>query len=158
MGFEAPRIIVKLDFAGTDLEGLEVRMRSQSVGELSQATSRMAAMAVVAKRMLDMDASDEESAKKAFADIDADSVSGVREVFQDFAAHLVSWNLQEDGVPVPATLEGVNTQDSTFILRLSRAWQEALSGVGNPLPSGSSSGRPPDLSSIPTEALVSLPS
>lgn len=158
MGFEAPRVIVKLDFTDTDLEGLEVRMRSQSVEELSQATSRMAAMAAVAKRMLDMDVGDEESAKKAFADIDADSVSGVREVFRDFAAHLVSWNLQEDGVPVPATLEGVNAQDSTFILRLARAWQEAISGVGTPLPQGLRTGRPPDLQSIPTETLASLPS
>jgi hypothetical protein len=117
----------------------------------------MASMATVAKRMMDVDPNDEAAARAVIASIDIESVAGVRETFQEFAEHLVSWNLQEDGVPIPATLEGVNSQDSMFILRLARAWQEALSGVGSPLPHGSSNGRPPDLRAIPTETLPSLP-
>jgi len=48
MGFEAPRTILKLDFADTDLAGLEIRMRSQSVQEFSDHTRRAASMAAAA--------------------------------------------------------------------------------------------------------------
>jgi hypothetical protein len=48
-------------------------------------------------------------------------------LIQIFAAHLVSWNVEDaDGAPVPATLEGVDSQDTGLIVQLISAWQQAL--------------------------------
>lgn len=153
MGFESPRTILVLDFTDTDLAGLEVKMRSQTVQELKDGTARMASIAAVAKSMLGIAPNDEASAQSALAGLNTDALDAVDETFADFAKHLVSWNLTEKGVDVPATMEGIGGQDSRFILRLVGAWQQGMSGVDNPLPQSSSSGRPPDALSIPMAPL-----
>ncbi|ACU71747.1 hypothetical protein Caci_2838 [Catenulispora acidiphila DSM 44928] len=149
MGFESPRTVLVLDFTDTDLAGLEVRMRSQTVQELKDGTARMASIASVAKSVLGLDPNDEAAAQAAIAGLDTEALDAVDDTFADFAKHLVSWNLTENGVDVPATLEGIGAQDSRFILRLVGAWQQGMSGVDNPLPRSSSNGRPPDALSMP---------
>lgn len=139
-GFEAPRTIYKLNFDGTDLEGLKVRMRG---GKLST--------------MLDP-----ENATQVAFDLEnptPEEVKAVRERFAMIAEYLVSWNLTENGVPVPATFEGMLDQEPAFIGRIFEAWQKAQVDVPAPLSHSSSSSLPLDLSSIPMDALAaSLPS
>lgn len=140
MGFEAPRTIFKLDFVGTDLEGLEVRMRAGKLGMMLDPTN----------------------ATQVNFDLEnptREDVEAVRDRFAVVAAHLVSWNLTENGEPVPPTFEGMLDQEPAFIGRIFDAWQKAQVEVPAPLSRSSSSSPPPDLSSIPMEALAgSLPS
>lgn len=135
MGFEAPRTIYTLDFSGTDLDGLEVKMRG---GKLSALL-------------------DPANATRAVFDLEnptPEDVEAVRDRFKVIAAHLVSWNLTEKGRPVPPTLEGMLDQEPAFIGRIFDAWQKAQVDVAAPLSRSSSSSPPPDLSSIPMEALA----
>jgi hypothetical protein len=140
MGFEAPRTIYTLDFDGTDLEGLIVRMRAGKLGMMLDPTN----------------------ATKVNFDLEnptREDVEAVRDRFAVVAAHLVSWNLTENGRPVPPTFEGMLDQEPAFIGRIFDAWQRAQVDVPAPLSRSSSSSPPPDLSSIPMEALAgSLPS
>lgn len=133
MGFEAPRTVYKLNFDGTGLEGLEVRMRAGKLGD-----------------MLDP--------SNAGFDFDEDNpsaedIKAVRARFEMVAAYLLSWNLEEDGVPVPATIDGLMDQEPSFVGKIFAAWQRAQVDVSGPLSPSSSSTPPPDLSLIPTELL-----
>jgi hypothetical protein len=134
-GFEAPRTIYKLDFEGTDLEGLEVRMRAGRLGDMLDPSN--------ADIGLDIDPDNPS----------AEDIKAVRAKFEMIAEYLASWNLTEDGVPVPATIEGLMDQEPAFVGRIFAAWQKAQVDVSGPLPSSSTSTSPPDLSSIPTESL-----
>lgn len=78
----------------------------------------------------------------------------VFELFELFAEHLVSWNLEDEkGEPVPATEGGVKAQDLDFGLMLMFAWLDAVTAVEPPLPAPSSSGAPYPAVSIPMETL-----
>ena len=62
-------------------------------------------------------------------------------MFAQFAALLVSWNVEDDdGAPVPATLEGVLTQEPAFVQSVIRMWVENITQAPPPLPGGSRSG------------------
>jgi len=79
-------------------------------------------------------------------------------LFEAFAAALVEWNLEDDGPdgedrPVPATLDGLYSQDFDFALDLVMRWQEAIAGVPPPLPGASSSGGTSLEASLPMEPL-----
>ncbi|CAL9352075.1 hypothetical protein SUDANB1_00480 [Streptomyces sp. enrichment culture] len=67
---------------------------------------------------------------------------------------LVSWNVEDDaGQPVPATYEGVCTQDVPMVLAILNAVRTASSGVSDPLPQSSPSGEPSEVASIPMAPL-----
>ena len=70
------------------------------------------------------------------------------------AGHLVSWDLEEeDGTPVPVTLDAVRAQDLDLILAVLAEWMGAIAGVAPPLPQGSNGGGTfPELS-LPMEPL-----
>lgn len=123
MGFKRKPKTYNLSFAeGHDLHGLEVKMLSLTVADFVRMASK----------------DDDESA--------------ARENFNLFARSLVAWNLEdEDGKPVPTTLEGVESQDFEFILSLSAEWMSAISGVSAPLDGGSNSGGTSLEASIPME-------
>jgi hypothetical protein len=71
-----------------------------------------------------------------------------------FASALVSWNLEdEDGAPVPATLEGIRSLEVDFTLKIMNAWLDAVNGVSAPLDPSSSGGLPSVVGSIPMETL-----
>lgn len=64
------------------------------------------------------------------------------------AEHLVSWNVEdEDGTPVPATLEGIRSREVDEIKAIKRAWTDAMTEVpeGDPLALSSTSGLPEGL-------------
>jgi len=118
MGFKPPKKIYKLQFETEELDGLEVRARSMSIGQYGKLL-------------------------KLFITFDSDSTDGavVDKLFGEFSKCLVSWNVEdEDGSPVPTTLEGLKTQDMNFIMQIFMAWMKAISGVPAPLLGGSKNG------------------
>jgi hypothetical protein len=139
MGFTPRSTIYTLLFEGTDYEGLEVRMRATKLGALFDAGDLLA----IGDRVgIDVAPT-------------AAEMGQITSQFEDLADHLVSWNIEdEDGRPVPANLEGMKTQELPLIVRIVKAWQQAMGDVAPPLPNSSSSGRPPDALYMPMEALA----
>jgi len=71
-------------------------------------------------------------------------------IVETLVARLVSWNVEDDqGQPVPATHEGVRSQDSVMIGAIISALREATSGVPAPLPETSPSGETSPAPPIP---------
>jgi len=108
----------RLISADDELEGLEVVARSASVGAYRR-------IADLATREFSQPPTEED-----LAEID--------NLFDEFAAVLVSWNLEtEDGegtrTSVPATLQGLHSQDLTLIRQIIFSWMEAVAGISSPL-------------------------
>jgi hypothetical protein len=118
MGFRPDPTTYKLNFAGTDLDGLEVIMRSVSVKEFN------------------------EMLRLGVAGADTEKVVKANErVIEMFTRALVEWNLEtQAGDAVPATKDGVLAQESRLVTRMIGAWQMALVTVPDPLPAASGSG------------------
>lgn len=125
MGFRPPRKIYALDFTGTDYDGLAVKMRGLTVGE-----------------ELEVDSLRSED-------------GGERRFFELMTSLLVEWNVEDEhGRPVPATFDGVCSQDSVMVGAILDALRTAVSGVPDPLPQSSPSGEPsPEAYAIPMEPL-----
>jgi hypothetical protein len=101
-GFRPKRGPFKLDFAGTEFEGLEV-------------TVRPVPMSV----MLDISAT-----------IASGDLTAFRHVAATFAYSLESWNVEDDdGHPASADMDGLASQDSRFATALLKAWTEAMHGA-----------------------------
>lgn len=133
MGYRPQRKVYRLTFEDEDMRGLVVRMRTTSLGNLLSVMG-----------LLSIDTS---------GDLDLKDLAKLAELFETFAAALVEWNVEdEQGQPVPATLEGVKTQDADFVMVICRAWAEAISGVPAPLGPPSPDGGPSAAPSIPMEA------
>lgn len=121
-----------------DMDGLVVRVKSISVGKLKKLSHT------------DLTTMTED-----------ESHAGMDDLLAEFAKNLVEWNLDdEDGNPVPPTLEGIEERDLSFILKIIKAWMETVSGVpqGSPLTPSSNVGLPYPAVSIPTESLSPSPS
>src|SRR5258706_50838 len=86
-----------------------------------------------------------------------DKVDGL---FTRFAKSLRAWNLDDDdGEPVPETLDGVRSQDLDFILEITMAWMDAIASVDPTLPQPANGSGTFPAESIPMEPLSpSLPS
>src|SRR6266508_6176808 len=119
-GYVRQRKVYRLRFEDEDMAGLVVQARSAPLGQFLGLT-KLAELERGKVRPEDME-----------------KVDGL---FRGFAACLVDWNLEsEDGTPVPATLEGLYTQDIDFILQIIFAWIEGIAGVQVPLGQPSSDG------------------
>ncbi|WP_377271929.1 hypothetical protein [Peterkaempfera sp. SMS 1(5)a] len=131
MGFKVKRKTYKLVWQeGHDLEGLEVMVRSLDTGQFLKLTGARA----------DRDAGGEQEE------------NGTRRMLDMLAANLVSWNAEdEDGQPIPATIDGILAQDVAFNVAVIDAWTEAINGVPAPLSQTSSDGQPSLEASIPME-------
>jgi hypothetical protein len=117
MGYCPEPTTYRLEFEGADMDGLQVKMGSLTVGEYG----KMVRMMTVTKRDEAGDANDE--------------------IVRMFSASLISWNVEDkSGQPVPTTLAGVETQEQRFILRLFTAWHKAMEEVGDDLEKDSPSG------------------
>ncbi|MFC7817550.1 hypothetical protein ACFUTR_23250 [Streptomyces sp. NPDC057367] len=128
MGYRPKRKIFKLDFAGTEYEGLEASMRGPTVGEEIE-----------------------------FNTLRGKEGTG-EEVFAFLTRLLVSWNVEDDqGQPVPCTFDGVCTQDSAMVMAILNAGQTAASGVSDPLPQSSPDGEPSPAVPIPMAPLSENP-
>lgn len=132
MGFTPPRTVYRLDFEGTDLDGLEARMYG---GNLGQAFEFAGLVGIT-----------DETAT-------AEDVRLLLQQYSVIADHLKSWNVETDeGEPVPPDLEGLKSLELKHVQIIAKAWQAAQVDVPGPLPSSSPSG-PPDLLEIPMAAI-----
>jgi hypothetical protein len=139
MGYVRNRVY-RLKFEDPEYEGLEVRARSAPIGRFLD----LAGMADAAKA----------SEAKALDDIG--------ELVDGFAQSLVSWNVEDladpdddnsERTPVPATLEGLRSQDFEFVFDIVMAWIGAVADVATPLDRLSKGGLPSVAASIPMEPL-----
>jgi hypothetical protein len=127
MGFVNEETVYKLVFEDPKYAGLEVKAGS-----------------VAAKVLLDIAKIDLNRATQAELEI----------VFKIFAAAIVEWNLEKpQGTPVPATLDGLLSQDLPFVLSMIMAWMQAIASVPDSLKAKLSAGRPLAEQSIPMEML-----
>lgn len=113
----------KLIFQDEDMAGIEITVRSLTTGQLIE--------------------------------LQEAQQSGIHEKFTNmFADQLVSWNIEdEDGTPIPATLEGVRSMDIAFNNKVIDVWTDAVFGVKAPLRPTSADGQPSVEASIPMETL-----
>lgn len=149
MGYRKKAKTYNLNWApGHELHGLEVSLRGLTVAKVFAIGNSASAFTTDAKGAL------------------TTGSDATEDMFQTFAGCLQRWNLEdEDGTPIPATMEGIATQDFEFILELIVTWMEAVSSVtGNkageggeggdsPLPASSDSGLAALEASLPMEAL-----
>jgi hypothetical protein len=148
MGFRKQEKVYVLQFDG-ELEGLEVRMRGASAGELIKIDGMKY------------------------------NAEALNDLFLFAGSKLISWNLEEeDGTPitfepqkVDVEEDGVSTtrletdgeakarvlfaQDLDFILDILTAWKNAIMGVSDPLERNSRDGERFPEESIPMETLSS---
>lgn len=114
MGFEFEDTEYELKFEDPKLDGLIVRMRSLTIGEL-----------------LDLQMLFDEATNGELP------VSSVDKLLAKMAASLVSWNVTRHGKAVPATLAGIRAQNLGAILRIIQAWMGVIADVPPPLSSSS---------------------
>jgi hypothetical protein len=119
MGYKPARTLYRLKFE--DHPGLEVVAKSTSVERL------MGLMGLVEK----------------VGDLDEAAIATnfglVEQVLRGFAEILHSWNVEDDDdTPIPATYEGLITQELPFVMEVVNAAVEAISTAPPPLPKNSS--------------------
>lgn len=132
-GFVFPKTTYRLDFDGTELQGLEVRMRGGKLGTVFEQLPLVGVTEATATP---------EDAKLMLAQ------------YGELAAHLISWNAKDEaGNDLPPTLEGLKAQELRHVQMIATAWQRAQVDVPGPLPNGSSTGPLPDLPQIPMTAI-----
>lgn len=126
-GYKPQRRLYRLDFSETEHAGLEVTARGTSMAGLLQ----LMELADEAGELAELD----EKADKAV-------IAGkMREMFAPFARVIVSWNLlDDDDEPVPASLDGLLSQDPEFIGFVLSSYVQAISAAPPPLPGTSPSG------------------
>lgn len=128
MGFQRKRKIYKLDFSGTEYDGLEVKVGGLTTGEYLE--------------LITLSAPGVESTE--------DETSGMLRLL---ARHMKSWNLEEDGEPIPATFDGIKSNDLPMNMAIISAWTNALSAVPEGTEKKSVTISSPLLDSIPVEIL-----
>jgi hypothetical protein len=154
-GFTPKRRVYVLDFTGDDeLDGLEVRARGTTLGSVLGLGTMAEQLRDAPTSQADVEALDPAAQVAALPA----ALAALEGVFEPFLGALVSWNLcDEDGAPVPATRDGLLTQEPAHVMRIVRAWQRAVSDVGAGLGKDSTGGPPSDLPSLTMEPLSPSP-
>lgn len=125
MGYKPKRTVYRLKFQDAEFDGLEVDATSLPVGELLQLID----IAVSLPRDADH--------KK----LTPEQMKMVRDLFEGFARALKRWNVEDDDDrPVPATVEGLYSQELTFVMQIIGAWMETIGSVNKDLGKASTSG------------------
>jgi hypothetical protein len=124
--FQRRRKVYKLDFSGTEYDGFEVHVQGLTTGEYLELVSLSG---------------------------NAAESSETEKLLVLFSTHLVHWNLQDDGVPVPCTLDGVKANDLAMNMRVIDAWTDAMVNVPKSAEKKSLAGDPSLVASIPMESL-----
>lgn len=158
MGFRPEEPVYHLTFGGTKYDGLDVRMTGLLVGELLESMK----VADVIKFLGSLEGADEATMAE-HADELAVALKRSEDFYLSFARHLVSWNVERrdetgEWVDVPATLDGVRTQEPGFIRDIVDAWRTAVSGVKPNLRRPSPNGAPALEASIPMAPSLPSPS
>jgi hypothetical protein len=145
MGYVRKPRVFKITWEdGTELAGLEIRAHSVPMGQF-----------------LEFQGYAEE--------LDKGDPVATRALLEMFAGVLVSWNLEVETVvngqtiaqPVPATIDGLLSQDLEFVLAVVDKWMSAAAGVPDDLGKESTSGVqfpegsiPMDIPSLDLEQLI----
>jgi hypothetical protein len=145
MGYKREKKIYNLVFSDPEMNGLEVKTESASLGAYLKIVE-------LAMRMQSSGAEDLD-------------LAALDELFGRFASVLVSWNLEVEAVvngepvdqPVPATKDGLLDQDPDFVMAIINAWTSAVGDVGDGLGKGSTNGAKFPEVSIPMELLSKSP-
>ena len=118
----------KLKFADGDYEGLEVTMRSVSIGEM---------------RALQGTSGEEGGG------------DGFDRMVTLVASHLVAWNREDEhGNALPPTLESLEDEEPSLINLIIDRWTDAVAGVSAPLEQPSNSGASAPVDKLPSEILA----
>ncbi|MFD6035719.1 hypothetical protein ACFWHF_14430 [Streptomyces griseoincarnatus] len=125
MGFQKRRKTYVIEFTDPELEGFEVRMRGLSIGEVLEI--------------------------QKLEEVSKENLQALNKLLEFTAAHIESWNLEEDGVPVPVSLEELKGLDMPVISALLDGWTKAVSDVPDPLDEPAPSGGTSEAPSIPME-------
>jgi hypothetical protein len=134
MGYVRPRKTYRLVFTDDDVAGLEVVARSASVADY--------------RRIADL------ATRQFSSPPTPEDLTEIDHLFGAFAQVLESWNLEEpEGVPVPATLDGLKSQELPFVTQIILAWMETVAGVAPPLVQPSDGGGLSLEESLPMEVL-----
>jgi hypothetical protein len=143
-GYKPNRTFHVLDFSETELAGLEITARASSVEDLLKLVG-------VAGQLRTLDQQMKALADGDDADMD-ELQKQLRSIFAPFARVLKSWNvLDDDGEPVPATLDGLLSQELEFVSQVIEAYVSALAAAPPPLQGNSPSG-----ASSPEETALDL--
>ena len=122
----------KLVFDNPDLEGLEVRLRGLTIGQLARLSYILQSDKLV----------------------DPDDGSVREELYSVLAAGLVSWNIEDDsGQTLPGTTESVSGLPSDLVIDIVSAWEKAVAAVAAPLGPSLNSGKQYPEVSLPMEVL-----
>jgi hypothetical protein len=136
VGFQRKRTYL-ITWDEGELAGFEMRVKSMSLDDVITLTASASSITP-------------ESAA-------AGANSVIEGLLEQFAAFLVSWNLEdEDNQPVPATLAGLRSQDVPFLLQIIKRGLSAITDVDIPLPGGSNSGETSAEAPPPELGLASL--
>lgn len=82
------------------------------------------------------------------------NVETVIEMARTFIDNVLDWNLEdEDGTPVPTTMEALLAEEWDFMEDLVQGWMEAVAGTGDSLKKDSPGGERVIMDSIPMEPL-----
>lgn len=127
MAFQRKRKVYRLDFAGTEYEGLVVRVHGLTTGEYLELVTLTGST--------------------------GESNGETEQLLKLFSTHLIAWNLEEDGVPVGTNFEGVASNDLAMNLFIIGAWTDAMVSVSSDTEKKSLAGDPSLVASIPTETL-----
>lgn len=134
MGFRKVPVIYTLTFEG-EYEGLEVRMKSTSLGKMRQILN-----------LLDSRDDDDESMNGTFELIDS--------LIELLIEQAVSWNMEdEQGRPIEFTSESLNDQDLPFVMELTNRYMETISGPDKELGKDSPGGKQSPVALPTMEAL-----
>lgn len=135
-GYEVEDTVYKLVFPDTEYEGLEIRVRAMSMAQRLHAVFDLSAEP---------------------GDTMADARAKQRELHQMLVEHVVDWNLQRAGEPIPVTLDGLYSLEPEFVGTITGVWQVGRAAVPAPLdePSSTTSEVEEHLAALPTESLAS---
>lgn len=130
MGYAVKRTLFNLTFEDPDLAGMQVQAKALSVGQMLKTTD----LAKLEDKRLPPE----------------QKIPLMASMFDLFAQALASWNLEEeDGTPIPTSLDGIRSLEPTLALSLIRSWVTATVGVSPPLPQPSPDGKPSLEASMP---------
>jgi hypothetical protein len=136
MGFERIGKQFTLKFDSPLYEGLEVVMGSLTTEQFLEVTE------------LSLGAQKENLGQAA---------GDVRKLIEVTASRLRSWNLEDMGEPIPATVAGLMDQEFEFVLDIVHSWLNAIAQVPVPLPQPSKNGGSALELSVPMEPLSPSP-
>jgi hypothetical protein len=127
-GYKPVRQLYKIDFSETPHVGMEMVARGTSMSGLLKLMD-------IADEIDGLMELDMESTPKS-------EIAGkLRDLFAPFAKVIVSWNLiDDDDEPVPASLDGLMSQDPQFVGEILGYYTQAMTQAPPPLPAASPSG------------------